>query len=109
MIPWRQIQKENFTKWEELAAYLELPPEQVLKKSRFPLNLPRRLATKITKRSLSDPILKQFLPTLEELLPGGERDPVQDQDFQKTPSLLHKYQGRMLIVTTGACAMNCRF
>lgn len=110
MIPWRLIQKENFTKWEELAAFLELPScEHILKKSRFPLNLPRRLAAKIQKGSLTDPILRQFLPTLAELAPTGYSDPVHDIDFQKTPCLLHKYQGRMLIVTTGACAMNCRF
>lgn len=110
MIPWRSIQKENFTKWEELVAFLELPSSaHILKKSRFPLNLPRRLAAKIRKGCLTDPILQQFLPTLAELAPGGCSDPVQDTDFQKTPCLLHKYQGRMLIVTTGACAMNCRF
>ena len=109
-IPWRAIQKENFTKWEELASFLELPScDPILKKSRFPLNLPRRLAAKIQKGSFSDPILRQFLPTLAELAPQGCADPVQDKDFQKTSCLLHKYQGRMLIVTTGACAMNCRF
>lgn len=36
-------------------------------------------------------------------------DPVGDQSFRCGPKLLHKYQGRVLLVTTGACAMNCRF
>lgn len=110
MIPWRIIQKENFTDWAELAAFLELPSDQpILKKSRFPLNLPRRLAAKITKRRFDDPILRQFLPLQEELLPSGQKDPVLDGSFQKTACLLHKYKGRMLIIATGACAMNCRF
>lgn len=110
MIPWRIIQKANFTDWQKLADFLELPKESpLLKKSRFPLNLPLRLAQKIRKGTFDDPILRQFLPTTAELQPLGQKDPVQDASFQKTPYLLHKYKGRMLIVATGACAMNCRF
>lgn len=110
MTNWRIIQRENFTDWQKLAAFLELPASApILKKSRFPLNLPKRLAAKIVKGTLDDPILRQFLPLEEELAPVGFIDPVQDRSFQKTSHLLHKYQGRMLIVTTGACAMNCRF
>ncbi len=107
---WKSIQKENFTDIEELAAFLELPYAfPLLKKSKFPLNLPRRLALKISKNNLEDPILRQFLPIEDENRHSGYTDPVQDASFQKTSHLLHKYAGRMLIVTTGACAMNCRF
>ncbi|MCX6994907.1 MAG: KamA family radical SAM protein [Chlamydiae bacterium] len=107
---WKRIQKENFTDIEELAAFLELPYAfPLLKKSKFPLNLPRRIALKISKNNLEDPILRQFLPIEDENRHSGYTDPVQDASFQKTSHLLHKYAGRMLIVTTGACAMNCRF
>ena len=107
---WKSIQKENFTDIEELAAFLELPYAfPLLKKSKFPLNLPRRIALKISKNNLEDPILRQFLPIEDENRHSGYTDPVQDASFQKTSHLLHKYAGRMLIVTTGACAMNCRF
>ena len=107
---WKRIQKENFTDIEELAAFLELPYAfPLLKKSKFPLNLPRRIALKISQNNVEDPLLRQFLPIEDENRHSGYTDPVQDASFQKTSHLLHKYAGRMLIVTTGACAMNCRF
>lgn len=111
---WRQIQKDNFTRIAPLLDFLELSEDlrkNILKSPRFSLNLPRRLAYKIEKNTLDDPILRQFIPLEEELTltPGFVTDPVQDQTFQKTKKILHKYEGRALLVTTSACAMHCRF
>lgn len=111
---WRRIQKENFTRIGPLLDFLEMNDtlrEKFLTSPRFPLNLPRRLAEKIAKNTLDDPILRQFLPLQEETLPtlGFSSDPTSDQTFRKTKKLLHKYKGRALIVTTSSCVMNCRF
>lgn len=111
---WRKIQKENFTQKESLTDYLELCPElrkKILESPPFPLNIPRRLAAKIAKNTLEDPILRQFIPLEQETLsvPGFTAEPLQDQSFRKTKKLLHKYLGRALLVTTSACAMHCRF
>lgn len=111
---WRKIQRQNFTKIEPLLEFLELDPSlhhRFLPSPRFPLNLPRRLAEKIEKGTLDDPILKQFVPLVEEQeeAPGFPLDPVQDRHFVKTPKMLQKYQGRALILASGACAMHCRF
>lgn len=113
-ISWQQILRQNFTCWEPLADFLQLSStqrEQILKKSDFSLNLPVRLAQKIAKGTLEDPILRQFLPTVTEKqsVLGFVKDPVGDTACQKTPKLLHKYEGRVLLVCTGACAMHCRF
>src|SRR5262249_50807145 len=112
--PWRQIQRNNFIHWEALADFLELTDEQrqsISRKSRFPLNLPLRLAEKIAKQTLDDPLLKQFLPHVDEnqLHPDFKSDPVQDVSFRTAPKLLKKYEGRALLLCTGACAMHCRF
>lgn len=111
MSPWRQIQKKNFTDWKKLADFLHIDIGSVLPHPKFPLNLPRRLAEKIRKGDLEDPILLQFLPTKSELenVPGFSLDPVEDLSFLKGKKLLHKYKGRALLVCTGACVMNCRF
>lgn len=111
---WRQIQRNNFIRVEPLLDFLELSAElrrKILERPRFTLNLPQRLASKIEKNTLNDPILRQFVPLEEELniTPGFVADPVQDRQFQKTKKLLHKYKGRALLVTTSACAMHCRF
>lgn len=111
---WRQIQRNNFTRIDQLLDYLQLSEElrqKILKKPRFALNLPQRLASKIKKNTLDDPLLRQFVPLDDELniTPGFHSDPVQDGASQKTKKLLHKYQGRALLVTTSACAMHCRY
>jgi len=111
---WRQIQKDNFTKVAPLLDFLELSEpsrQKILEAPRFTLNLPRRLAAKIEKNSLTDPIFLQFVPLQSELIetPGFVPDPVHDRTFQKTKKILHKYEGRALLIATSACAMHCRF
>lgn len=106
--------RTNFTRWETLADFLELNEvnrDKILKKSHFPLNLPRRLAEKMSKNSWEDPLLKQFVPSTKELIEDGAfvSDPVGDVLSRKTSKLLHKYEGRVLMIPTGACAMHCRY
>lgn len=111
---WRQVQRKNFTDWKKLAAFLELDPSfhpDIAEIAHFPLNLPYRLADKIQKNCWDDPILMQFLPTIKETLPqeGYVIDPVGDAHSRTCAKLLHKYQGRALLITTSACAMHCRY
>ncbi len=112
--PWRRIQRENFTHLEALANYLELDTaqrEQLLTRAPFALNVPRRLASKIAKGHLEDPLLVQFLPVQgeRELQSGYHAAPVEDERFRRAPKLLHKYLGRALLLVTSACAMHCRY
>lgn len=111
---WRQVQKQNFKDVDQLCDFLEMDNslrEKLVKRSAFSLNLPKRLALKIQKNTLDDPILRQFVAFNEEsfINPSFKEDPVNDEAFRKKGRLLHKYQGRALLVTTGACAMHCRY
>ena len=110
---WRAVQRKNFTQFKTLFEFLQLLPHHLphlLEKSPFPLNLPYRLAARIAKGTLEDPILRQFLPLAETInTPGFTSDPVGDEPSRASSKLLHKYQGRALIVCTSACAMNCRY
>lgn len=111
---WKQLLRKNFIDWKELVHFLELNTDQkqhILKQSHFPLNLPFRIANKIPKKTLEDPILKQFLPTIKELENHSNfvKTPVEDDKFRKESKLLQKYEGRVLLVTTSACAMHCRY
>lgn len=111
---WKKLLKQNFSSIEKLMDYLELDSEnrdKVLFKSSFILNLPIRLAEKIEKNTLDDPIGRQFIPLKEENEIGEDckEDPVNDCTFQLSPKLLQKYQSRSLLVTTSACAMHCRY
>lgn len=111
---WKKILRQNITRIDQLAEFLELNEEQkkqFINNPKFPLNLPLRLAQKIQKGTLEDPILKQFLPVVDDSIPseGFVNDPVGDQNARLGPKLLHKYEGRVLLVCTSACAMHCRY
>lgn len=111
---WKKILRTNFIDSSKFADFLSLNENQrrkILSKPEFILNIPLRLAQKIVKGSLDDPILKQFLPTTEEnhLVSGFLTDPVGDNSCRKEQKLLYKYEGRMLLVCTSACAMHCRY
>lgn len=111
---WRKIQQENITNFSTLSTFLELSPETealIDSQPKFVLNLPRRLAGKIAKNDPTDPLFLQFVPLKSEkkIEPGFQDDPVEDNRFVRENRLLHKYEGRALIIATGACAMHCRY
>ena len=68
---------------------------------------------KIEIGNINDPLLLQILPQTEENngqhQQSGLIDPVADLDAMATPGLLHKYHGRVLLISTGACAIHCRY
>lgn len=77
----------------------------------FPLKVPRGFLARMRHGDPADPLLRQVLPVAEELLdtPGFVADPVGDLASLEGPGVLHKYQGRALLVATGACAVHCRY
>lgn len=68
---------------------------------------------KIQPGDINDPLLLQVLPLYKETdiasQYGGMADPVGDIEALATPGLLHKYHGRALLISTGACAIHCRY
>ncbi len=110
---WRQIQRTNFNRIDSLLDFLELSEDKrkkVLSRPQFALNVPMRLAEKMEKNNLDGPIFKQFVPLIDELEESfGTPEPLQDQRFRQSQKLLKKYQGRALLLASGACAMHCRF
>lgn len=77
----------------------------------FPMRVPRGFVARMQPGDPLDPLLMQVLPTLAEYLPaaGFVGDPVGDLASARTPGLLQKYAGRALLITTGACAVHCRY
>ena len=77
----------------------------------FPLRVPREFVARMRHGDPQDPLLRQVLPLAEECLmvEGFDTDPVGDLDAMAVPGVLHKYQGRVLLTVTGACAVHCRY
>ena len=79
--------------------------------ARFALKVPRGYVARMRHGDPDDPLLRQVLPMGIELAetPGFVADAVGDLHALAGPGLLHKYHGRALLVTTGACAIHCRY
>ncbi|MEA3278948.1 MAG: EF-P beta-lysylation protein EpmB [Pseudomonadota bacterium] len=77
----------------------------------FRLLVPRGYAALMERGNPNDPLLRQALPLAQELADriGFSPDPVGDGVAMRAPGLLQKYQGRALLVLTGACAIHCRY
>lgn len=77
----------------------------------FGLKVPRSFLARMHKGDLDDPLLRQVLPLDAELadVQGFVSDPVGDLASTDGAGVLHKYQGRALLITTGACAVHCRY
>lgn len=77
----------------------------------FPLRVTRHYLGLIRRGDPDDPLLRQILPMDAERqrLPGFVKDPVGDLAAQVGNGIVHKYHGRALLITTGACAIHCRY
>ncbi len=77
----------------------------------FPLRVPLSYIRRMTSKDPLDPLLLQVLPSKEEreVHPGFTDDPLQEMASGVARGIIHKYQGRVLLITTGACAVHCRY
>jgi len=79
--------------------------------AQFPLRVPRGFVARMRYGDAEDPLLRQVLPLDEEerLVPGFTLDAVGDGAARGAAGVIHKYQGRALLVATGSCAVHCRY
>jgi EF-P beta-lysylation protein EpmB len=77
----------------------------------FPLKVPRGFVARMRHGDPDDPLLRQVLPQLAECdeVPGFIDDAVGDLAAAKDHGVLHKYEGRALLIAAGSCAVNCRY
>ncbi len=110
---WQTQLSEAITSVDELLALLSLETlrSQVYVPAHFQLRVPRAFVAKMTVGDANDPLLKQVLPDKQEqiLVTGYVTDPLAENDQNPIQGLLHKYQSRVLLTITGACAIHCRY
>lgn len=77
----------------------------------FEVRVPEAYLARIRPGDPSDPLLRQVLPLAEEALaaPGYVADPLEEAEHAPAPGLIHKYAGRVLLIASPACAVNCRY
>lgn len=77
----------------------------------FNLKVPLYFKESIDFNNDNDPLLLQVLPVTDEktIKIGYSNDPVGDLNSLKNKGIIHKYFGRVLLISTGTCAINCRY
>lgn len=112
---WQQELSRAITSITELAAALELDPAAIGAsedaRQSFSLRVPRGFVRRMTRGNPRDPLLLQVLPAAAELIErkGFVADPLGEVSDMRQPGVLRKYQGRALLLASGACAVHCRY
>lgn len=107
--------RDAITDVDTLFAELDLPARYRAAAHRaaadFGLRVPRSYVGRMTRGDIHDPLLRQVLPIDAETRThaGFVADAVGDMASAAGNGLLHKYHGRALVITTGACAVHCRY
>ncbi len=111
--PWQHELRQAIDSPKQLLALLQLSnsalAHTVVTKPCFKLRVPRGYVNRMHPGDPDDPLLRQVLPLVKEneQIQGFSTDPVGETAI--VPGLLQKYQGRVLLVTTSACAIHCRY
>ncbi len=112
---WQNLLATSITDPAELLRRLNLDPDldsHIHAASReFALRVPEPYLARIRPGDPDDPLLRQVLPIGEELReqPGYVLDPLGEQHANALPGVIHKYHGRLLLIVSGGCAINCRY
>ena len=75
------------------------------------MRVPEAYLSRIAHGDINDPLLRQVLPLSEETLsPAGYvLDPLEESEHRPAKGLIHKYAGRVLLIASPTCAINCRY
>jgi EF-P beta-lysylation protein EpmB len=112
---WQQALARSCTQLPELLSYLNLAPHTLPASTeataKFPLRVTYDYLSRIEKSNPNDPLLRQILPIKDELAFNSDytSNPVGDIEAEQVAGILHKYHGRLLLITTGGCSINCRY
>ncbi len=112
---WQQLLSEAISEPEQLLRRLQLPdsmlPAMQAASEDFALRVPEPFLKLIEPGTPRDPLLLQVLPQARELdqRPGYVADPLAEQSSNPDAGIIHKYHGRLLLVISGGCAINCRY
>ncbi|MCR6661930.1 MAG: EF-P beta-lysylation protein EpmB [Luteimonas sp.] len=111
---WQQLWRDAIRDPRELLDLLGLGGTMPLSDAaaaQFPLRVPRGFVARMRHGDRHDPLLRQVLPVDEEsrVVPGFGLDAVGDAAARAGHGVIHKYNGRALLVATGSCAVHCRY
>ena len=112
---WQQLWRDAVRDPRELLSLLGLEDAALqvsdAAAAQFALRVPRGFVARMRRGDANDPLLRQVLPLDAEMqpMPGFSLDAVGDGAAKAADGVIRKYRGRALLVTTGSCAIHCRY
>ena len=112
---WRTALREAYRTHQELLKALGFSDaaqsELLADDQGFATLVPRAFAQRMRPQDPTDPLLLQVLPQAQEAIIHADfsHDPLEEAQFNPVPGVVHKYQGRALLIAAGHCAINCRY
>ncbi|ACM28308.1 lysine-2,3-aminomutase-like protein [Agrobacterium sp. SHOUNA12C] len=78
---------------------------------RYAIALTPTVARLIDKADPADPIARQFVPDMAELVvtPEERADPISDHAYSPVEGIVHRYPDRVLLKAVHVCPVYCRF
>src|SRR5579871_1176715 len=79
--------------------------------ARYAVAVTPEIAALIDPADPADPIARQFVPDIRELVEAPEEraDPIGDRAFSPVKGIVHRYPDRVLLKPTHVCPVYCRF
>jgi lysine 2,3-aminomutase len=79
--------------------------------ARYAIAVTPEIAGLIDSENPDDPIARQFIPSVQELVstPGENADPIGDDAHSPVAGIVHRYPDRVLFKLVHVCAVYCRF
>jgi EF-P beta-lysylation protein EpmB len=112
---WNKILAESVKDVETLLSQLDIPITDLNHRQQasldFPVLIPQPFIDKMNKGNANDPLLLQVLPQRSELesVEGFIKDPLAEKHSNSQKGIIHKYHGRVLVLLSTGCAINCRY
>jgi EF-P beta-lysylation protein EpmB len=112
---WRQQFAQSIRTPKALLESLQFDQQQIQSmladEQGFSTLVPSSYVQRMQAKNPLDPLLLQVLAQRAEakVHPDFNHDPLAEADFNPAPGVVHKYQGRALLIAAGHCAINCRY
>ncbi len=112
---WKWQLRNAITSIDELQKIMKLSEKEIMAinnlKGRLPLRITPYFASLIYKTKFSDPMRRNVVPAVEELLQHSteQTDPLHEKSFSPVRGIVHRYPDRVLFTVTQVCSSYCRY
>lgn len=112
---WKWQLRNSITTIDELKKIMKLSEKEIMAinnlKGRLPLRVTPFFASLIYNTGFSNPLRRNVIPVVEELLhtASEQPDPLHEKSFSPVKGIVHRYPDRVLFTVTQVCSNYCRY